>query len=315
MTSNNIYTSEKALPYVYRLDNPTTGEFYIGYREANKIPSHLDLPKYKTSATEVKKNFGIFVWKILAEFPEGNDAYDYEQLSIFEEWDNPLLLNESCYHNKGKFKNTSPHSQKTKDKISLSLTGKKHTEETKEKSRGKVVVKHFDGTYSKILITDPRYISGEVNHCSMGLTTVKDLEGNTFKTSKDDPRILTGDLVGATKGMTTVRDSSGNCFQVPNDDLRLKSGELVGPNKGNTNPGNNKGKVAAKFATTGICIQVDKDDPRFDTGELVGVTKGKKLVWKKKREQITCSHCNKTGDSSNMKRYHFDNCKTIKNLA
>ena len=315
MTSNNIYTSEKALPYVYRLDNPITGEFYIGYRKANKLPSHLDFPTYRTSAPKVTATFSLFEWKIMAEFFDGDDAYYQEQLSIFEEWGNPLLLNERCYHGKGKFRNNSPHSQETKNKIAISNTGKKHTEETKEKHRGKVVVKDSDGVCSKVLITDPRYISSELNHCSVGLSTVKDFEGNIFKITKDDPRIVSDELVGVTKGMTTVRNSLGDCFQVPNNDPRLLSGELVGPNKGNTNPGNNKGKVAAKFVATDISIQVDKDDPRLQTGELVGVTKGRKLVWKKKREQITCPHCNKTGDSSNMKKHHFDKCKTIKNLS
>lgn len=27
------------------------------------------------------------------------------------------------------------------------------------------------------------------------------------------------------------------------------------------------------------------------------------------RQQITCPHCELTGDATNMKRYHFDNCK------
>lgn len=30
-------------PYVYKGTNKETGEFYIGYREANKLPSKLDL--------------------------------------------------------------------------------------------------------------------------------------------------------------------------------------------------------------------------------------------------------------------------------
>ncbi|WFD55724.1 hypothetical protein phi5_244 [Enterobacter phage phi5] len=29
----------------------------------------------------------------------------------------------------------------------------------------------------------------------------------------------------------------------------------------------------------------------------------------KKREQLTCPHCAKVGDATNMKRWHFDNCK------
>ena len=97
------------LPYVYRLENPITGEIYIGYREAKKLPSHLDLPDYKTSAPKITNTFGEFNPTIVAEFFLGDDAYDHEQLCIFEEWDNPLLLNESCFHNaKGRFRSSSP---------------------------------------------------------------------------------------------------------------------------------------------------------------------------------------------------------------
>ena len=132
--SMSIYTSEKTLSYVYRLDNPTTGEFYIGYRKANNIPSHLDLPNYKTSASKVTNTFEVFEWKILAEFYDGDDAYDHEQLTIYENWDNPLLLNESCwYHNKKRFMPPKNHSTETKNKISNSHKGKTHSTETKNK--------------------------------------------------------------------------------------------------------------------------------------------------------------------------------------
>lgn len=33
----------------------------------------------------------------------------------------------------------------------------------------------------------------------------------------------------------------------------------------------------------------------------------------KKKPMVTCPHCGKTGGINNMKRYHFDNCKLIKN--
>ena len=121
----NIYTSEKALPYVYRLDNPKTGEIYIGYREINTIPSHLDLPEYRTSSKYVGPRFEEFNWTILAEFFIGDDAYDHEQLSIFEEWDNPLILNKSCYYGKQRFKNISSHSDEAKAKISAAGKGRK----------------------------------------------------------------------------------------------------------------------------------------------------------------------------------------------
>ena len=59
MSSNSIYTSvvekfpsHKVMSYVYRGDNRTTGEFYIGYRMANvkkHITSDADIIKYRTS--------------------------------------------------------------------------------------------------------------------------------------------------------------------------------------------------------------------------------------------------------------------------
>jgi hypothetical protein len=37
-----------------------------------------------------------------------------------------------------------------------------------------------------------------------------------------------------------------------------------------------------------------------------------KGILKGKQDMVTCPHCNKQGGVSNMKRYHFDNCKTRK---
>ena len=141
MTSSNIYTSEKALPYVYRLDNPTTGEIYIGYREANKRPSHLDLPEYRTSSEYVEPRFDEFNWTIVAEFFLGNDAYDHEQFSIFEEWENPLLMNGNCFYGKKRWK-TGICSEETKSKMSNTRKGVPKSEETKARisagSKGKI---------------------------------------------------------------------------------------------------------------------------------------------------------------------------------
>lgn len=90
MSSNHIY------PYVYRGDHPITGEFYIGYRCANKHPAETDLGvHYKTSSDIVKNRFCEFKWTIIAIFFTREDAYDFEQSLIKEEWDDPLILNQS----------------------------------------------------------------------------------------------------------------------------------------------------------------------------------------------------------------------------
>lgn len=127
----NIYTitSDKPLPYVYKGTHLITGEFYIGSRTAKNIQcSHLDLQKYRTSSREIKKRFDEFNWVIIAEFFTGNDAYDFEQESIYQEWNSPLLLNKSCYYGKLRFRISGPRSKEHSGKISKSLKGRPKSE-------------------------------------------------------------------------------------------------------------------------------------------------------------------------------------------
>lgn len=72
----------------------------------------------------------------------------------------------------------------------------------------------------------------------------------------------------------------------------------------------NKGMVAA-VDNLGNNMQVSIDDPRYLSGELVACSKGRTYYHKNKRKKIECPHCRKVGDSTNMKRWHFDNCKII----
>jgi hypothetical protein len=71
---------------------------------------------------------------------------------------------------------------------------------------------------------------------------------------------------------------------------------------------NIKGKVIVKD-TNGNKFAVEQSDPRLISGKLVGVASGKRYKQNKKRMQVTCLHCSKLGDASNMKRWHFDRCK------
>jgi len=90
------YSSDKAVPYVYICTHKETNQFYIGYREANvklNAPSHLDLPKYKTSSKVVNPDWSNYTWTIVAEFFDPSDAYTFEQQLICDNWKNPLLLN------------------------------------------------------------------------------------------------------------------------------------------------------------------------------------------------------------------------------
>jgi hypothetical protein len=116
----NIYHSTRSVPYVYICTHKTTYEFYIGYREKNVSlhrPSNIDLPIYRTSSQYVKYRFEEFNWVIIAEFLDGSSAYDFEQLLIQENWENPLLVNQQFHTGKiTQFRNNG-HSEDTKQKM------------------------------------------------------------------------------------------------------------------------------------------------------------------------------------------------------
>ena len=117
-----------------------TNEFYIGYRYKNvdnNTTSDVNLPKYKTSSKKVSPVFEQFDWIIVAEFLTGEDAYDFEQQLIYECWEDPLLLNESCQHGHKRFKRSPDWalSEDARKKISDANKGKTLTDEWKQGQR------------------------------------------------------------------------------------------------------------------------------------------------------------------------------------
>ena len=123
----NIYTSDIPKPYVYICIHKITEKIYIGYREYNvklKLTSDIDFPLYRTSSKIVNPNFNDYYWYIVAEFNNGNDAYEVEQQLIFEHWNNPLLINQYCDHS---------HKRRWKPVKDVWNKGITYTKEQKEK--------------------------------------------------------------------------------------------------------------------------------------------------------------------------------------
>jgi hypothetical protein len=136
---SNVHFSTKVLPYVYLLIHKITGEFYIGYRETNQIPSSGDLgEKYKSSSKKIKAmGFNNFRSIIIAEFFTGNDAYEFENRLIEEHIKDPLCLN-GTYIKDGKLKFSfagKTRSVETRAKMSKYQRNKIVSKETKEKMR------------------------------------------------------------------------------------------------------------------------------------------------------------------------------------
>lgn len=85
-----------AKPYVYLCTHIETKRFYIGYRRANNFSANDDLGiHYFTSSKEVRKNFSEYKFEILSEYDSPLMAYEVEQLLIYENRHNPLLINKN----------------------------------------------------------------------------------------------------------------------------------------------------------------------------------------------------------------------------
>ena len=133
----SIYTvsSERSAPYVYKGIHPTTGEFYIGSRTAKNIQcSHLDLRTYKTSSKDLRARFDEFEWVVVAEFFSGDAAYDFEQELIYHTWEEPGSLNKSCYYGKQRFRISGPRTKEHSEKIGKAHKGKTVSKETTNKA-------------------------------------------------------------------------------------------------------------------------------------------------------------------------------------
>ena len=210
----SIYSSSKAMPYVYICIHKVTNQFYIGYRGANlkhNRPSHLDLPKYKTSKKLIKQNFLEYDWVVVAEFFDIDSAYDYEQKLIFEHWSDPMLINESCYYGKHRFKSkaiTAEHKQA----ISLAQSRPKTTEHRQKLSEANIGNHWYNNGN----------VSVQAKQCPNGFVSGRLIRGNEGFSSKSaraagltnlgkSQKILTCPHCGKSGGNVLKRYHFNNC--------------------------------------------------------------------------------------------------------
>jgi len=320
MTSKTIYTSEKALPYVYRITNKKTKEFYIGYRYKNVdlgLTAIKDIGIIYWTSGKIKKSFKNnpknFIIEILFESnhviknPKNNEdeliAYWYEQIIIRDNIKSKLCLN-------GFYINPENYSKMWKSGSNV--------------NKGKVIIIDSLGNKFSVSINDPRIISGELIVLSKGR-----------KHSDKSKKQMSLSQLGRTHTIETkkqmsinspkkfpVKDSRGNVYHVNKKEF-YQNNDLVGINAGkilsettkqkisNQNKGfvvvkdclgnifkvsvddpriasgelvgHTKGKASMVDINTGICFQVSVDDPRIASGELVGPNKGKGHRHKSKR--------------------------------
>jgi len=118
------------MPYIYRVENLVTSEFYYGARYVESTAPEEDLwIKYFTSSKKIKKliaDYGIhsFLTTVLEIHTDVDKCYQHEQVFIKENIHHPLCLNKQyrecgsvVFLNKG-------HSQETKIRISETTKGR-----------------------------------------------------------------------------------------------------------------------------------------------------------------------------------------------
>jgi group I intron endonuclease len=110
----------------------------------------------------------------------------------------------------------------------------------------------------------------------------------------------------AKKGKTTVKDKFGNTYHIYKNDPRFISGELVGIQKGvKLSPETiEKYKIRSKGNQARLGIPHSEEIKKIISERTSDALKGKP------KNIVACPHCGKSGGQGNMKRYHFEFCKS-----
>lgn len=146
------------------------------------------------------------------------------------------------------------------------------------------------------------------NFDNAGFVSAKDLTTHkNIKVSKEE-FYSNDNLIGSTTG-------SGGEHLKGTISVRNKENETIRINKSDFDTTIHRhfrsNTIAVRDVNNNI-ILVSLDDERYLSGELVHINKGKSFGSTKKHMPqpiITCPHCGKFGGISNMKRWHFNNCK------
>lgn len=156
----------------------------------------------------------------------------------------------------------------------ISENGKKSISKAR---KNKVVVRLENDKY--IAVDKNEFLEKNLHGTTYRRVATKDQAGKNVVVDSDT--FYKNNMEGITKGKTTFKDKNGKTYMVSIDDERVKNGEFVG-------------------VTTGSKQTLESNLKRSLT--LSGYKRGKQKI-------VECPYCKKKGGISNMKRWHFENCK------
>lgn len=124
-------------PYIYKVTDKVTGEFYIGSQCRGKVigKNYFTSSTNKSFKEKLKSNPAQFEIKIIGTFTDPASCVLQENIFIKFYITNPLCLNKSCIiGNKHQFSTSGTHpSEETKKKLSESHKGQFVSAETRKK--------------------------------------------------------------------------------------------------------------------------------------------------------------------------------------
>jgi hypothetical protein len=151
--------------YVYQVNDPNTGEFYIGSRG---FLGNINEDEYSGSPYVWNKPDVLNKIIIRSDFKSMQEAIEYEREFIIANIKHPLNRNYSI-----------PNPKWNRD--------------------GKVTAKNENGKIISVSINDP-LLKTTLFGVTKGKVVVRDEEGNTFMTDTNNPDYLSGKLIHANKG-------------------------------------------------------------------------------------------------------------------
>lgn len=135
LVAETAYNRASMNHYVYRIDRPATGEWYVGIRSCKCWPT--EDTNYLGSGVVIKSKIAIhgqdqFAKTVLAQVESRAEAERVEAgLVDHKQLKDPLCMN--MYRGGSQGSLGYVHTDETKSKMSESSRGKKHTDETKAK--------------------------------------------------------------------------------------------------------------------------------------------------------------------------------------
>ncbi|MEI7758540.1 MAG: hypothetical protein WCI80_05845 [Bacteroidota bacterium] len=294
------------MAYTYFLRNKITNQFYYGSRDSSH---ENDLwIKYFSSSTYVKnliELFGVesFESKVIFVNSDYDVCYWYEQLLIRDTIKNKLSLNKYYLDPDTSIKKFCTLGPKTKStKIKMREAKKRYfsDEDNKKKHRERIQKLHKDGKclYERT-VEIKQSASKKTTEIMLNQTVRQKLRDSRLQLLTKNPQLkeelstkftkLNKLRIGVSLSKEHKEKISKSCKnrETPSEETRQRLSNAL------------KGKLKSESA---------KEAFRQGWKKRKASGKDNNNPFK---ERITCPHCGLTGQTTNMKRWHFNNCKKL----